>query len=101
MSLSFVITLWILVAAIVVIVGSYMIYAHPEKHREWGIIILVFSTLGGGAVLGTIGGAFSIAWKPAPTPKPITEITRICPKCGHVLKEDFKFCPHCGNELVP
>lgn len=93
-------SLWIIVAAIVVIVGSYMIHAHPERHRGWGIIILVFSILGGGGILGIIGGALAIAWKPTPTPAPITAITRICPKCGRVLKEDVRFCPYCGNELI-
>lgn len=26
-------------------------------------------------------------------------IKRICTKCGRVVKEDVKYCPHCGEEL--
>jgi len=26
-------------------------------------------------------------------------ITRVCPRCGHVLDEDAKFCARCGKNL--
>jgi len=26
-------------------------------------------------------------------------VKRICPSCGRVIKEDVKYCPHCGKEL--
>jgi heme/copper-type cytochrome/quinol oxidase subunit 2 len=26
-------------------------------------------------------------------------VKRICPQCGRVVKEDVKYCPHCGKEL--
>ncbi len=62
-----------------VLVGAIMLYAHPEQHVTWGVIILVFSilsiftSLGGfliGLILGIIGGALAIAWKPRAVPFP-------------------------------
>jgi len=92
---------WLLVAAIVVIVGSITIYQHPEKCKNWGIIILVFSILGGGGILGIIGGVLAIVWKPTLIPPPTVTpaIMRICPQCGRVLTHEVKFCPYCGKEL--
>src|SRR5256712_4391617 len=62
-----------LVFGILVLVGAVMLYTHPDQHVTWGVIILVFSilsiftALGGfliGLILGIIGGALAIAWKP-------------------------------------
>jgi len=61
---------------VVLIVGSVMLIQRPRQHETWGILILVFSILsifGGvagcllGLVLGIVGGALAIAWKPATT----------------------------------
>jgi len=58
---------------ILVLVGAVMLYMRPDQHVTWGVIILVFSilsiftALGGfliGLVLGIVGGALAIAWKP-------------------------------------
>src|SRR3989449_9825909 len=62
-----------LVFGILVLVGAVMLYTHPDQHVTWGVIILVFSilsiftALGGfliGLILGIVGGALAIAWKP-------------------------------------
>jgi hypothetical protein len=61
-----------LVCGILVIVGAAMLRAHPTEHVMWGVVILVFSVIsfvgmGGffiGAVLGIIGGAFALAYRP-------------------------------------
>ena len=61
-----------LVSGILVIVGAVMLDAHPAEHTGWGTVILVFSIIsflgmGGflvGAILGVIGGAFAISWRP-------------------------------------
>ena len=29
-----------------------------------------------------------------------TDVTRICPSCGRVLKEEYVACPHCGKDLT-
>jgi len=49
-----------------------MLYRSPSRKTAWAVIILAFSivsmVVGGGLlvglVLGTIGGALAIAWKP-------------------------------------
>jgi Family of unknown function (DUF6114)/zinc-ribbon domain len=64
---------------ILILVGAIMLYTHPEQHVTWGVIILVFSilsiftSLGGflvGLILGIIGGALAISWKPRAVPFP-------------------------------
>jgi bacteriorhodopsin len=66
-----------LVSGILMIVGAAMLRARPREHVLWGTIILVFSVvsfvgMGGffiGAVLGIVGGAFAIIYRPrAETP---------------------------------
>jgi len=61
-----------LISGIIVIIGATMLNAHPKEHITWGTIILVFSIvslfgMGGffiGAMLGIIGGALALAWRP-------------------------------------
>jgi hypothetical protein len=61
-----------LVCGILIIVGASMLRAHPKEHAMWGTVIIVFSAIsfvgmGGffiGAVLGIIGGAFAISYRP-------------------------------------
>jgi hypothetical protein len=53
-------------------IGALMLNTRPTEHTAWGIIILVFSAIsilgmGGflvGAILGIVGGALAISWKP-------------------------------------
>ena len=61
-----------LVSGVLVMIGALMLNTRPTEHTAWGIIILVFSAIsilgmGGfliGAILGIIGGALAISWKP-------------------------------------
>jgi hypothetical protein len=61
-----------LVSGIIVAVSGMMLQARPNSQRTWGILILVFSVLsflgtGGfvvGAILGIVGGAKALTWKP-------------------------------------
>jgi uncharacterized membrane protein len=78
-----------IIFGILVLVGSLMVYRNPAHKTAWGVIILVFSILsfvtGGGFligfILGIIGGALILAWKPKgsiaaePTPSPTTTPT--------------------------
>jgi hypothetical protein len=52
-----------------------MLYRNPLQKKAWGIIVLVLSIIsivtGGGfiigLILGVIGGALSLSWKPKAT----------------------------------
>lgn len=101
-----------LTCGIIVLISAIMLYANPQHKVAWGVLIIIFSILslffcllGGliiGMILGIVGGALGIAWKPSPPQAPFpaqAAITRICPKCGRVIQENVKFCPHCGQSL--
>jgi hypothetical protein len=102
---------WELVVGAIVLAGAAKIHSSPADHRKWGIIVLIFSCLGGN-IFGIIGGALALAWHPmpyAPAPPPYGApyaqaptqvITRICPQCGRVVPENIKFCPNCGKEMI-
>lgn len=62
-----------LLSGALVLVGALMLYLRPEDHATWGAIVLAFSTVGMiaamggflvGLILGILGGALAIAWKP-------------------------------------
>lgn len=61
-----------IVAGIVVLVGAVMLYSKPTRAQGWGMVILIASAINliagmGGflaGVLGIIGGAMAIAWRP-------------------------------------
>ena len=61
-------------AGIVVLIGAIMLYNKPEQCRGWGMAILILSAvnlfigMGGflASVLGIIGGAMALAWRPKP-----------------------------------
>ena len=60
-------------SGIIVLVGAIMIYNQPAKASTWGAIILAFSIVGilgmggffFGAILGVVGGALAITWRPS------------------------------------
>lgn len=62
-----------LVTGIIVLISSVMLLTGTGQRRTWSVLILVFSILsfigfGGfivGAVLGIVGGALVLRWKPA------------------------------------
>ena len=64
-----------LVCGVIIVIAAAMLRAHPQEHTMWGTIILIFSVIsligmGGffiGAVLGIIGGAFAISYRPRTT----------------------------------
>ena len=61
-----------IIAGVLVIVGALMLNARPAERTMWGTVILIFSLtsflgMGGffvGALLGIVGGAFVISWRP-------------------------------------
>ncbi len=65
--------IFVMIAGIIVIIGAIMLQSKPQQNTLWGMIILIFSVLsiiGGsgillsGLLLGAIGGALAISWKP-------------------------------------
>ena len=64
-----------LVSGAVVLASSVMLLTNSGQRRTWSVLILVFSMLsfvgmGGfivGAVLGIVGGALVLRWKPSAT----------------------------------
>jgi hypothetical protein len=62
-----------IVFGLIVIASAIMLNRRPTQHATWGILILIFSILGifgglggylVGLILGIVGGALAIAWKP-------------------------------------
>ena len=61
-----------LIFGILVLVSAILLRSRPESYTTWGVLILVFSILsflglGGfliGAVIGIVGGALALTWKP-------------------------------------
>jgi hypothetical protein len=111
---------WMLITAILIIVFAVQLNNHPMEHTKWGALILVFSIIGLGGLLGLIGGILALVYKPilagqqpygyaqpqyGAQPQyygqqaPQQQVTRICPNCGRVIQENQKFCPYCGKQL--
>jgi len=87
------------------IIGAIMLWYSPRNHIGWSLVILIASILswlgsfGGlfiGFILGLMGGILGIIWQPTRTK---TQIIRICPHCGRIIKFSSKFCQYCGREL--
>lgn len=104
-----------IVIGIIVLYSTTMLRAQPVKHEMWGILILIFSILsffgalagfGIGLLLGIIGGALAISWKPAEasistlTSSPQTAV-KFCFNCGKPLSKEAKYCPNCGQQQQP
>ena len=86
--------LWVLIAAIILIVAGVKLNSDPMGHSKWGAVILVFS-IGVGSILGIIGGILALTFKPE-----MKAPTRMCVKCGRYIEETTKFCPYCGNQTL-
>ncbi len=69
------VSIMILVFGVIVLLSAVMLYRNPKSKTTWGVLILLFSILsilGGGGflvgtILGIIGGALALAWKPKET----------------------------------
>lgn len=96
------IALFGLIFGIIVILGAGLMYSKPSAVKTGAIIVLIFSILsiviGGGFVmgfiLGIVGGALGLAWKPSKE-----EEKRTCLNCGRLIPVKYKVCPYCGAEL--
>jgi hypothetical protein len=97
------------IIGIIVISSAIMLNSQPKNHTTWGTLILIFSVIsfigawagfGIGLILGIIGGALAISWKPSASVSTALPVaSRFCTQCGRAVPGDAKFCPHCGKEL--
>lgn len=61
-----------IILGVIVVVAAVMLYRNPAQKTLWGVVILVLSIIsifvGGGffigLILGLIGGALALTWKP-------------------------------------
>jgi hypothetical protein len=92
----------------VVLYAAIMLNSRPAQHVTWGTLILVFAVLsvftswagfGIGLILGVIGGALAIAWRPAAALSTTAPAGRFCPHCGRAIAMDAGFCSYCGHQL--
>jgi hypothetical protein len=102
--------IWMILASIIVIIFAGKLKSNPMEHIKWGALILVFSLLGVGGILGLIGGILAIVYTPRALPPQPTnaqpqqapsqqQATRVCPQCGRIVQADERFCPNCGKQL--
>ncbi|NLF88058.1 zinc ribbon domain-containing protein [Candidatus Bathyarchaeota archaeon] len=90
------------------------------ESKKWGILILIFSIIGVGGLLGLIGGILALVYKPIPAgqtqqyaapppqqpyygPPPQQAYqappqARVCPQCGTQMQANVRFCPSCGRQ---
>jgi Protein of unknown function (DUF4064)/zinc-ribbon domain len=113
---------WMLITSILIIIFASKLKANPLEHSKWGALILVFSIIGVGGLLGLIGGILALVYKPilvgaapqyapqqpyyGPPPQQTAypppqqqPATRVCPQCGRIVQANERFCPNCGKQL--
>jgi MFS family permease len=93
---------WGLISSAVVIISAIELKSDPWEHTKWGAIILVFSIIGLGTILGLIGGILALVYKPEKSVSyhpPAEAAKRFCPHCGRTLIEGTRFCPYCGSQV--
>jgi ABC-type transport system involved in multi-copper enzyme maturation permease subunit len=106
---------WMLITSILVIVFARKLNADPMQHTKYGVLIIIFSIIGVGGILGLIGGILALVYKPIPAglapqyqqqpyygppqqayqPPPQAHP---CPQCGTMVQPGVRFCPNCGKQ---
>jgi len=95
---------------VVTIAVAALMHVAPGRHKLWGSLVVGFSVISWvtsaagllmGFILALVGGVLAITWKPsiASSASP-GQMTRVCPACGTVLRQDMKFCPNCGRAYL-
>jgi zinc-ribbon domain len=112
---------WMFISSILVIIFARKLNANPMQHTKYGILIIVFSIISGGGILGLIGGILALTYKPqfagaapqyapqyAPPPQGAyapppqqeyqQQVAHNCPQCGTMVQPGVRFCPNCGRQ---
>jgi heme/copper-type cytochrome/quinol oxidase subunit 2 len=82
--------IWLVIGILIAI----WVYRDAESRGMNGALWLIIVILTG--IIGLIIYLLVRAGEKGPREE---GVKRICPQCGRVVKEDVKFCPHCGKEL--
>jgi hypothetical protein len=94
---------WLLIAAIIIIISAVKLNGSPLEHSKWGVLILVFSIVGGINIFGIIGGALALSYKPQLVESAhlysSQGYTRYCQYCGSALDPNSRFCASCGKQV--
>lgn len=65
---------YLIIFAIITILGAVMMYINPSSAHTWGIIVMVVSIISGLNIISLIGGNLARKWKPStvtlPPPPP-------------------------------
>lgn len=99
-SVFFMINLFI--CGIILIVAGIMLYKQGEKHKIWGIVILLFSIIGmigGGGIIGIMGVIAGVLAIMGFGMFEEEEEKRTCLNCGRLFPVKYKVCPYCGNKF--
>ena len=63
---------WFIIAHLIIIIGAFKIKSgDPSSVRTGGILVLIFSILGGLNILALIGGILALTWKPPQKAAPV------------------------------
>jgi hypothetical protein len=107
--------IWMLITSILVIVFARRLNANPMQHTKYGLLIIIFSIIGVGGLLGLIGGILALVYKPIPVgaapqyapqqpyygpPQQAYQSPQQahpCPQCGTMVQPGVRFCPNCGK----
>ena len=97
---------------LVLLVLAVELRRKSQRHNMLGISIILISLIGLlgaggfliGLVLGILGGALAIRWKPTPLssnrhPPSALSSTVMCSNCRYVNPIEFVFCGRCGAPL--
>jgi hypothetical protein len=111
--------IWMLITSVLMFFFAGKLKSEPQEHTKWGILIIVFSIIGVGGILGLIGGILALIYNPNPVapapqyaapqqpyygPPPQQAAyappmqTRVCPQCGTQLQANVRFCTNCGKQ---
>ncbi len=64
---------WFVIAHIIILIGAFKIKSgEPSSVRTGGMLVLIFSILGGLNILALIGGILALTWKPSRPVQPTT-----------------------------